>query len=424
MGASRSVEEGSVRPARSDDQPAAEPRLEIAALLGLACAMLVVGYAVLLVMAASRGAWLIAPGRAPAPADFNGLWAAGRLAAEGRAGEAYHWAALKHVLTQAGRRAGADLQFPFHYPPVFLVGLAPLGRLPYAEAAVVWLALTGAGYLAAVRCVSDRPLAILAALAAPAAFACVYVGQNGLLTAALAGAALAVLPVRPIIAGVLIGLLAYKPQFGVALPFLLAAGGRWRTIAAASACVVATWAAAGAIFGWEIYPRWLEQLTHHDGTLSALGALPPAKLQSLYGLALTLDAPAWLAWAGQIAGALAAVALAARLWRARVPWSLQAAAAIGTMLVVSPYSILYDYPLVSVGIAFVLRDAERCALRRVDAGLLLLAFGAPFAAAALAAPLCPIAAAALLVVAYRRAWAEVTKVSSGSAHPNAAAAAS
>ena len=49
-------------------------------------------------------------------------------------------------------------------------------------------------------------------------------GQNGFLTAALLGGALHWLDRRPWLAGVLIGCLAYKPQFGVLIPVALLAG--------------------------------------------------------------------------------------------------------------------------------------------------------------------------------------------------------
>jgi Glycosyltransferase family 87 len=40
---------------------------------------------------------------------------------------------------------------------------------------------------------------------------------------------------RPTAAGILFGLLIYKPQFGLMVPFVLAATGRWRAFAAAAA---------------------------------------------------------------------------------------------------------------------------------------------------------------------------------------------
>ena len=59
-------------------------------------------------------------------------------------------------------------------------------------------------------------------------------GQNGFLTAALLGGALVVLDRRPLVAGILLGLLAYKPQYGVCSRIVLAVSGRWRSFAAAA----------------------------------------------------------------------------------------------------------------------------------------------------------------------------------------------
>ena len=83
------------------------------------------------------------------------------------------------------------------------------------------------------------PLWLLLALSFPAVFVNLGHGHNGLLTAALFGAALVVLDRRPLLAGLLFGLLAYKPQFGVLIPLVLIATWRWRTVAAAVGTVSA-----------------------------------------------------------------------------------------------------------------------------------------------------------------------------------------
>ena len=71
---------------------------------------------------------------------------------------------------------------------------------------------------------------LLLALAFPAVLVNLGHGQNGFLTAALLGGALVVLDRRPIVAGILFGLLVYKPQFGLMIPLALVAGGHWRTV--------------------------------------------------------------------------------------------------------------------------------------------------------------------------------------------------
>lgn len=50
--------------------------------------------------------------------------------------------------------------------------------------------------------------------------------QSGFLTAALFGSALVMLDRRLVLAGLLLALLAFKPQFGLLIPLALIAGGR------------------------------------------------------------------------------------------------------------------------------------------------------------------------------------------------------
>ena len=70
---------------------------------------------------------------------------------------------------------------------------------------------------ATVRAIPPHRETLLAAAAFPAVFINIGHGENGFLTAALLGAALYWLDFRPWLAGLLSGLLAYKPQFGVLL---------------------------------------------------------------------------------------------------------------------------------------------------------------------------------------------------------------
>ena len=104
-------------------------------------------------------------------------------------------------------------------------------------------------YVAAVRAIMGERLGILIACAFPAVMWNMLVGQNGFLTAALIGLMLLTLDTRPIAAGVLLGLLTYKPQFGILFPIVLAANGQWRVIAAASVTTAALVAASAAVFG-------------------------------------------------------------------------------------------------------------------------------------------------------------------------------
>ena len=142
----------------------------------------------------------------------------------------------------AGTIRRSSLRSPFWWPP-----------LPYGWGLSIWLAASLAAYLAALRAILPRPETPLIALAFPAVFVNIGHGQNGFLTAALLGGALHLLDRRPWLAGVLIGLLAYKPQFGVLIPVALLAAGRWRTIGAAVATVAALLAVSFVMLGGGVW---------------------------------------------------------------------------------------------------------------------------------------------------------------------------
>lgn len=98
-----------------------------------------------------------------------------------------------------------------------------------------------------------RPGAALAALAFPAAFWNAGCGQNGFLSAALIAGGLAALERRPVLAGVLFGLMTYKPHLGLMIPLALMAGGCWRALWAAALTALGVAAASLLAFGPEAW---------------------------------------------------------------------------------------------------------------------------------------------------------------------------
>ena len=93
-------------------------------------------------------------------------------------------------------------------------------------------------YLVVTRAIVGRPFGWMLALAAPMVLNNALVGQNGFLTAALIGGTLYLMPVRPILAGICLGLLSYKPQYGLLFPLVLIAAAQWRTFFSAAVTTV------------------------------------------------------------------------------------------------------------------------------------------------------------------------------------------
>ena len=101
--------------------------------------------------------------------------------------------------------SGLTQHFPWAYPPVFLLFVAPLSRLPYLIALAVWVGAGALGFGLLVRRLSGLALPLV--LIAPPLIQNAADGQNGALTAALiAGGLLALADRRALLAGFLFGL--------------------------------------------------------------------------------------------------------------------------------------------------------------------------------------------------------------------------
>jgi hypothetical protein len=185
----------------------------------------------------------------PIGADFMAFWSAARLALAGRPEAAFDGTAIAAIQHQAVPFL-PNIWYPWHYPPTWLLVVEPLGRLPYPAALAVFVLSTAALWALLVRQILPDRRAWIVAAAAPAGLIGVFDGQNAFLTASLAGFALLWLDRRPFAAGIMIGLLAVKPHLALLFPLALLAEGRWRSIAAAAATVLALSAASLWAFGW------------------------------------------------------------------------------------------------------------------------------------------------------------------------------
>ena len=318
----------------------------------------------------SPNGWLD-DGLQPMPTDYLGIHAAGRLEADGKASAAYDWQEMKQAHAAAmGREQPAF--FPFPYPPPYLGVAGALSLLGYAGGALAFLALTLAGYLIALRTITGSAERLAFAAASPVTLLNSYIVQNGFLTAGLLGGALAMLGRRPITAGILVGLLAVKPQLGVVIPFALIAGGHWRAFATAGVTVATMGAASTAAWGLEPWSGFLA----HIATAFEAARNDPAclgKLQTLFGLLAKLGVPAEAALGAQAGLALASITTVTLLWRSDAPFGLKAAALATGSLLVSPYLFIYDFPLLIIAQAFLMRHADKAGTDKLEAfGLLAI----------------------------------------------------
>ena len=171
------------------------------------------------------------------------------------------------------------------------------------------------------------------------------------------GGTLGLLQRRPALAGLCLGLLTYKPQFGLLFPLVLIADRRWLTIAVAAAVAVGLAALSWLAFGgssWAAFAHWLP-ITSRE--ILGEGHADWSRLQSLFGLVRAHGGSEPLAWSVQAAGSLAVAVALVWLWRSRAPFDLKAAALAAGTLVATPYVYMYDLVVLAVAVAFLIRFA-------------------------------------------------------------------
>ncbi|MFZ0778059.1 MAG: glycosyltransferase family 87 protein [Xanthobacteraceae bacterium] len=302
-----------------------------------------------------KGDFLLDAQGRPIANDFVNVAAAGRVALDGEPVAAYDWPIHKQAEV---RVIGHDFAnyYGWHYPPPFLFVAAALATLPFVTAAIVSLLATLAAYVAALYGILGRS-GIFVALGFPAALWNVTAGQNGFLTAALIGGTLGLLERRPALAGVCLGLLTYKPQFGLLFPFALIADRRWTTIlvAAATATTLAalSWLAFGSA-SWQAFVHWMPITT---GIVLGESQADFDRLQSVFALIRAEGGSETLAWSIQVALSLALAVALVLFWRSRAPFDLKAAALAAGTLIATPYVYMYDLVVLAVAVVFLLRFA-------------------------------------------------------------------
>ena len=352
-----------------------------------------------LFLVAGTHGWIV-PLSGPASTDFVSFYAAGSLADAGTPELAYDQPAHQAAEERA-TEPGIQYRF-FYYPPVFLLLCAALARLPYIGAFVVFEAATLALYLiVARRILEERGWAVLLPLLAfPAVFWTLGLGQNSFLTAALLGAGTLYIDRRPLLAGILLGALCYKPHFGLLVPVALIAGRHWRAFGAAVVSVAGLCLLSLILFGWGTWHDFLAQAarshaTYESGSISFGGFVSP------FGAVLLLGGSPPAAYAVQASTTLAAGLLVGFVWRGGRPLPIRAATLAAATVVAVPVILVYDLMLAAVAAAWLTRDEGglSTAEKTILAALIVLSLDPRGIAEAWHVPIAPLVAIAVLALA-------------------------
>ena len=323
-------------------------------LLMKACLMLAAFNAALLPLLYFAHQWLFDVQGRFIVTDFVNVWAAGKLALDGQPALAWDWVVHNHAQeAMLGQDHIGD--YTWHYPPPFLFVAMILAHFSYASGLVGFAAISFLPYVAMMRAVVGQRFGLVVGAAFPVVLANTMNGQNGFLTAALVGATLVLMPTRPILSGICLGLLSYKPQYGLLFPLALIAASQWATFSAAAATTVALALLSWIAFGtesWQAFFHWMPMFSQASFTE---GRATFYKLQSVFGMVRTLGGGEQLAWTLQWMMSGAVLVGVVTLWRGRADYALKAAALAAGTLLLTPYLFLYDMMVLAIPVGFLLR---------------------------------------------------------------------
>ena len=351
--------------------PGSEKARPLAAVLLL----LFAAYGALKLMASLSSGW---------PAGFGDsvtLWSWGRFVGEHAAAGIYDPAALHSAQVALGMNPAAV--YPFPYPPSFLLVLWPLGQLPGWVAYAALMAITLPLYLWATVGRDWRSPALVFALTAPTTALGIVSGQSSFLASALLVGGLRLAAGNPIVAGVLFGLLTYKPQLGLLVPVALVSARLWRTLAAAALTACGLVIVTTMLFGGAIWPVWAAFLPAFSRE-AAVSTNIPHLMPTIFGAFLQLGAAPATALLVQWAGTASAAALVWALFRSG-PQQLAGAGLLVAALLATPYALFYDMPIVASAVIWVVAERHRAGASFGTGEVLVLVF-AMLAPVTLAAP--------------------------------------
>ncbi len=252
-----------------------------------------------------------------------------------------------------------DRYLPVHGPQLSLL-FAPFALLPYLTALTVWLVLTAAAYLlCCYLCWRQSPglrgyrwASVVLVLGNPAFYLVIaYGATSALALISVTAGYFSLRAGRRWLAGFALGMLFYKPQLGVILPFVFLYGREWRMISGAATAVLLQWTAGWWYFGTEATRAYL-------GVVGGLGKVAdvlepiPLQMQSFRSLySVLLPWPEWsLGFYLVTAGIF--VAIAAVSWKTIASLELRFAILLFCLLLVDPHVNAYDLVVAAPALMF------------------------------------------------------------------------
>ena len=286
-------------------------------------------------------------GQAMLGIDYATYYTTGRMVIDGSIGQIYYMEAHHTVLESLFGSVPYPLEW--FYPPTFLLPIVPLSFLPFDVSLVVWLV---ASFVLAAFAVyflaGKKKLAPLCLLAFPGTFLNIRWGQNGFLTAALFGFGVYFVETNPMLAGLMFGLLTFKPQMAIFPFIILFFTKKWKALGWSAAFAAVFAVLSGLIFGFQTWVDFFSTALYNSQLLGSTWEATNWGIPTLSTSLRCMGLSGWGLTAILLAVAALAVFACVRVWRQTQNFSLRLTALVLCLFLSFPYVSLYDFAILGV----------------------------------------------------------------------------
>ena len=309
--------------------------------------------------------------------DYADYYATGRMVIDGNIGQIYNMEAHHAVLESLFGKIPYLLEWI--YPPTFLLPIVPLSYLPFHVSLAVWLALSFIPAALAVYFLTGKnKYAPICLLAFPGTFLNIRWGQNGFLTAALFGFGVYFVESNPMLAGVMFGLLTFKPQMAIFPFIILFFTKKWKAFGWSAFFAAAFAVLTGLLFGFQTWIDFFSTSLYNAQQLSASWEATNWGIPTLSTALRVMGLNGWGLTLALTAVAAFAIYCCVRVWKQTQSYSLRLMALVLCLFLSFPYVSLYDFAILGVPFTLLFFETQKNPKRSFSPLLLCLLWVLPF----------------------------------------------
>ncbi len=247
------------------------------------------------------------------------------------------------------------------YPPHYVLFTYVFGLLPYAIAKFLFIGISLVLFIFSVyvwcqRIARTRNI-LFYICATPLMLYVIIYGQNSIYTASLLFLGLHFLDKKPIISGLCLGLLTYKPQFVIIMPFALLLTRHYKVMFSLSICFAIQAITSIVIFGFQ---PWISFLKTTDIVfkLLATNVLHVSLMISSFSTFINLGIPLALAKSLSLIFFMIISVIGLYVWYIRKGDQLAKAILVSAICLATPYMFHYDFFVYIIAILFYIEHQE------------------------------------------------------------------